>query len=71
MMTVRVRLVQRLAVVLGLRLQRVALVKHPVFTEAGKSKMTEARVYKCHQAITKFVVKGLHPFTTVDAAEFW
>lgn len=42
----------------------------PPFTEAGKSKMTEARVNECHRAVTKFVVKGLHPFTTVDAPDF-
>ena len=36
-------------------------------TEAGKSKMTQARIDECHRAVTKFVVKGLHPFATVDA----
>ncbi|XP_039876078.1 E3 SUMO-protein ligase ZBED1-like [Simochromis diagramma] len=40
------------------------------FTEAGKSKMTQARIDECHRAVTKFVVKGLHPFATVDAPEF-
>ena len=40
------------------------------FKEAGKNKMTEARTNECHQAVTKFVVKGLHPFATVDASEF-
>ncbi|KAK0154985.1 Zinc finger BED domain-containing protein 1 [Merluccius polli] len=40
------------------------------FTEAGKAKMTQARVDECHRAVTKFVVKGLHPFATVDALEF-
>ena len=37
------------------------------FTEAGKSKMTQARIDECHRAMTKFVGKGLHPFATVDA----
>ena len=40
------------------------------FVEAGKSKMPQARVDECHRAVTKFVVKGLHPFATVDAPEF-
>ena len=40
------------------------------FTEAGKAKMTQAKVDECHRAVTKFVVKGLHPFATVDALEF-
>lgn len=40
------------------------------FIEAGKSKMTQAKVDECHRAVTKFVVKGLHPFATVDAPEF-
>lgn len=40
------------------------------FTEAGKSKLTQARVDECHRAVTEFVVKGLHPFATVDAPEF-
>ena len=42
---------------------------HPFF-EAGKNKMTEERINECHRAVTKFVVKGLHPFTTVDAPDF-
>ena len=41
----------------------------PLFTEAGKA-MTQARVDECHRTVTKFVVKGLHPFATVDAPEF-
>lgn len=40
------------------------------FVEAGKSKMPQDRVDECHRAVTKFVVKGLHPFATVDAPEF-
>lgn len=38
------------------------------FTEEGKNKMAEARINECHRAVTKFVVKGLHPFATVDAS---
>ncbi|XP_056120666.1 zinc finger BED domain-containing protein 6-like [Rhinichthys klamathensis goyatoka] len=32
--------------------------------------MTEARINECHRAVTKFLVKGLHPFATVDASAF-
>lgn len=42
-----------------------------LFTEAGKNKMTEVRINECHRAVTKFVVKGLHPFATVEASAFW
>ena len=40
------------------------------FTEAGRNRMTEARINECHRAVTNFVVKGLHPFTTVESLEF-
>ncbi|XP_028314787.1 zinc finger BED domain-containing protein 4-like isoform X2 [Gouania willdenowi] len=33
-------------------------------------KLTEARIDECHRAVTRFVVKGLHPLATVDAPEF-
>ncbi|XP_063745957.1 E3 SUMO-protein ligase ZBED1-like isoform X2 [Eleginops maclovinus] len=41
-----------------------------IFVEAGRNKMSQAKVEECHRAVTKFVVKGLHPFSTVDAPEF-
>ncbi|XP_076744184.1 uncharacterized protein LOC112431523 isoform X2 [Maylandia zebra] len=30
----------------------------------------QARIDECHRAVTKFVVKALHPFATADAPDF-
>ncbi|KAM9771065.1 uncharacterized protein ACBT44_010486 isoform 6-T8 [Syngnathus typhle] len=40
------------------------------FTEAGRIKMSNERTDECHCAATKFVVKGLHRFATVEAPDF-
>ncbi|KAK7149356.1 hypothetical protein R3I94_008868 [Phoxinus phoxinus] len=37
------------------------------FTLAASGRMPEERVNKCHLALTKFIVKGLHPFATVES----
>lgn len=36
------------------------------FTLAASGRMPEERVNDCHLALTKFIVKGLHPFATVE-----
>nr|XP_055050617.1 E3 SUMO-protein ligase ZBED1-like isoform X2 [Misgurnus anguillicaudatus] len=35
-----------------------------------KGKMSKERVDECHRAVTRFVVKGLHPFATVESPSF-
>ncbi|KAK0152223.1 Sorting nexin-25 [Merluccius polli] len=40
------------------------------FTMAASGGMTEERVNECHLAVTKFIVKGLHPFATVEYKGF-
>eukprot|EP00063_Salmo_salar_P020933 XP_013995768.1 PREDICTED: zinc finger BED domain-containing protein 1-like [Salmo salar] len=40
------------------------------FTLAASGRMTEERVNDCHLAVTKFIVKGLHPFATVESKGF-
>lgn len=37
------------------------------FTLAASGRMPEERVNECHLALTKFIVKGLHPFATVES----
>ncbi|XP_034538951.1 zinc finger BED domain-containing protein 1-like [Notolabrus celidotus] len=37
------------------------------FTLAEKGKMTKEKQVECHRAVTNFVVKGLLPFSTVEA----
>ncbi len=37
------------------------------FTLAEKGKINKGRKDECHRAITKFIVKGLLPFSTVEA----
>ena len=37
------------------------------FTLAQKGKMTKEKEDDCHRAVTNFVVKGLLPFSTVEA----
>ncbi|XP_039520167.1 E3 SUMO-protein ligase ZBED1-like [Pimephales promelas] len=37
------------------------------FTLAASGRMPEERVNDCHLALTKFIVKGLHPFATVES----
>lgn len=32
--------------------------------------MSKERVDECHRAVTRFVVKGLHPFATVESPSF-
>ncbi|KAJ8358673.1 hypothetical protein SKAU_G00151980 [Synaphobranchus kaupii] len=35
-----------------------------------KGKMSKEKVDECHRAVTRFVVKGLHPFATVESTPF-
>ena len=37
------------------------------FTLAEKGKITKEKQNECHRAVTNFVVKGLLPFSTVEA----
>ena len=41
-----------------------------VFLEASRNRMSQEKVDECHRALTKFIVKGLHPFSTVEAPAF-
>ncbi|CAL8254660.1 unnamed protein product [Boreogadus saida] len=40
------------------------------FTLAKRSELTQEKVEEIHRAVTKFVVKGLHPFATVESPFF-
>ncbi|XP_039598437.1 E3 SUMO-protein ligase ZBED1-like [Polypterus senegalus] len=40
------------------------------FTLAKKAKMTKEKVDEIHRAVTKFIVKDLHPFSTVESPSF-
>ncbi|KAK7944746.1 hypothetical protein WMY93_000474 [Mugilogobius chulae] len=42
----------------------------PFTLAALGGKFNEEKVNECHRAVTKFVVKGLHPFSTVEQPEF-
>ena len=46
----------------------IGLLQTP-FTLAAR-KMPSNQVEQCHRAVTKFVVKGLHPFATVETPWF-
>jgi len=37
---------------------------------AASGRMTEESLNACHLAVTTFIVKGLHPFATVDSKGF-
>jgi hypothetical protein len=34
------------------------------------ARWNEEKMNECHQAVTKFIVKGLHPFPTVEQPHF-
>ncbi|XP_033480950.2 E3 SUMO-protein ligase ZBED1-like isoform X1 [Epinephelus lanceolatus] len=40
------------------------------FTLAKKAQLTKEKVEEIHRAVTKFVVQGLHPFSTVESPSF-
>lgn len=40
------------------------------FTMAKKATLTKEKVEELHRAVTKFVVKGLHSFSTVESPWF-
>ncbi|KAL1276142.1 hypothetical protein QQF64_035765, partial [Cirrhinus molitorella] len=52
-----------------LRLVICNLTETP-FTLAMKGKMSKEKVDECHRAVTRFVVKRLHPFATVESPSF-
>ena len=40
-----------------------------LFTLAKKAQLTKEKVEEIHRAVTKFVVKDLHPFSTVESLQ--
>ncbi|XP_073728045.1 E3 SUMO-protein ligase ZBED1-like [Misgurnus anguillicaudatus] len=45
-------------------------MRSPFTLAAMGRKLNDEKVNECHRAVTRFVVKGLHPFSTVDQPDF-
>ncbi len=48
----------------------ISLFEETPFTLTMKGKMSKEKVDECHRAVTRFMVKGLHPFATVESPSF-